>query len=423
MTDIEKLMGAIQELAGPINEVKEATEEAKAEIAQVKETVAKHGEDIEHLMSQPTVQKLPVPGETGEHVEVLRHELPSWMLGGGQMGEQHKGYYLEPQGRDMISRVPVLSRIMNEEYRERFAKFMLDVLTRTALSEGTAGQGGYLVPEEFEPTLLAFARDKSQIALPLCTIYPMGTDTKKVPAEATGANVGWTAEATASTESTGPTVAEVTLTAKRLCAWKETSNELIEDTFFDVVSWVTELFAEAIGLELDNQVLNGTGDPVSGVLTDKAGYSVVMDTGSASFSMLHGDHGSKMMTHLKSSVLAGAVFALHRTVFHYVRTMKDDQNAYIYGHPAAADPKAIWGLPYVLSEKCPSMTDDDVSTALAVLGNFRYFALGRRRGEMRLFVNPFSLDKENQTRFTINTRWGAAIGLANAFVRLLTAAE
>ncbi|MFQ5841060.1 MAG: phage major capsid protein [Thermodesulfobacteriota bacterium] len=423
MDDIEKLMGAIQELAGPINEVKEATDEAREEIAHLKETVGKHGEDIEQLMGRPTLQKLPVPGESKETVDVLRHELPSWMLGAGQMGDKHKGYFLDAQCRDMISKIPTIGRIMNEEYRERYAKFMLDVLTRTDLSEGTASQGGYLVPDEFEPTLLAFAREKSMIALPLCTIYPMGTDTKKVPAEASGATVNWTAEATAATESTGPTVAEVTLTAKRLCAFKEASNELIDDAAIDVVSWLTELFAEAIGLELDNQVLNGTGDPVSGVLTGAAGYSVVMASGSASFSMIHGDNGSNMMSNLKSSVLAGAVFVLHRTVFHYVRIMKDSNNAYIYGHPAAADPQAIWGLPYILSEKAPSMSDDAVSTPFMSLANFRYFALGRRKGEMRLFINPYSLDKENQTRFTINTRWGPAIGLKNAFVRLITAAS
>lgn len=411
MSDIERLEGLLREIAGSVNEVKEETEKVKEEMAKKLE---EHEKAIEHLMSQPKKEAIPVPGNPGKTVEVFTKEVPAWMLPTGEYGEKYKGYHLPLQGRS-------LHFIKDEDYRQRFAKFMIDVFTRTALGEGTAAQGGYLVPDEFEPTILAFAREKSTIALQRCWVIPMSTDTKKVPTEASGATVAWKGEATAAGESSGPTVGEASLSAKRLTAYKEASNELIEDAAIDVVSWLTELFAEAIGLELDNQVLNGTGDPVSGVLTAKAGYSVVMATGSTNFSEITGTHLSEMMSKLKESVLAGAVFVMHRTVFHYVRTAKDNQNAFIYSPMSGPVPEAVWGLPYILHEKAPSSSGAD--TAFVSLGNFRYFIIGRRKGDMKLFVNPYSLDKENQTRFKVETRWGLEVGQANAFVRLLTAAS
>lgn len=422
----KELEGLLREIAGGMQEVREESQKQKEAMTlaleEMKARMDGFDEAMETIASQPRKETLPVPGDPGQSVQVVYKDLPAWMRPTGALGEKYKGYHLDMQARDIGSRAEKMGIpfILDEEFRQRFAKFMLDVLQgRTDLSEGTAAQGGYLVPDEFEPVILAFARDKSQIALPLCWVLPMGTDTKRVPTEASGATVAWTAEATAATESTGPTVGEAVLSAKRLTGFKEASNELIDDSMFDIVSWLTELFGEAIGLELDNQVLNGTGDPVSGVLTAAAGYSVVMASGSTAFSEITGDHASEMMGNLKESVLSNAYFVLHRTVFHYVRTMKDDNNAYIYGHPAGPDPKEIWGMPYIRSEKSPSTSA--ANTPFVVLGNFKYFVVGRRQGDMKLFVNPYSLDKENQTRFKVETRWGLARGLANAFVRLITA--
>jgi HK97 family phage major capsid protein len=428
MTDVERLEALLKEIGGGVTAVKEETEKIKEGMARELEAIkSKQGEQdaaLQLIGSQPRKEALPVPGQPGKSIEVIYKDLPAWMTPKGALGEKYKGYHLDLQGRDIGGRAEKMGIpfVTDPEFRERFARFMLDVLQgRTALSEGTAGQGGYLVPDEYEPVILAFAREKSQIALPLCWVLPMGSDTKRVPAEASGADVAWTAEATAATESTGPTVGEAVLAAKRLTGYKEASNELIDDSMFDIVSWLTELFGEAIGLELDNQVLNGTGSPCSGVLTAKAGYSVVMGSGSAAFSMLGGDDLSSMLSKLKESVLGNAYFVLHRTVFHYVRTIKNADGTYMYGPLMGPDPQSIWGLPYIRSEKAPSTSG--ASTALAVLGNFKFFVIGRRQGDMKLFVNPYSLDKENQTRFKVETRWGLAVGQANAFVRYITAAS
>jgi HK97 family phage major capsid protein len=429
MTEAEKLEGLLTDIAGGVTAIKEETEKVKEEMAKNIEAIkAKQGEQdkiLEILASKPKKETLPaMQGVTSGGPEMYTKEVPAWALPSSALGEKYYGFYMAHQGAK-------LRKFADSEFIEKMSRWWIDVLTgkapraimeeRTDLSEGTPAQGGYTVFPEYESIILALALDKSQIALPYCKVLPMGSNVKKVPAKLTGTTVSWGTEATDIGESTGPTVAEVTLTTKRLGAWKEASNEYIGDAFFDVASWLSDLFGEAIGLELDNQVLNGTGDPCYGVLTSAAGYSVTMGAGLTDFSDINGDHASEMMRNLREVDLAGARFVLHRTVFHYVRIMKDSQSAYIYGHPAGPSPKEIWGLPYVLSEKAPSTSA--ANTPFVSLGNFENFLIGRRQGDMTLFVNPYSLDKENQTRFKVDTRWAMAIGIANAFVRLLTAAS
>ena len=105
----------------------------------------------------------------------------------------------------------------------------------------------------------------------------------------------------------------------------------------------------------------------------------------------------------------------------FLRLQKDTTGKFIWGNPSDPDPQSIWGFPYLLCEKAPSTTG--VSTPFIVLGDFRYFALGRWPQNFSLDVEPYSKFKEFQTQFRIVNRWALAIGLANAFCHLLKAAS
>lgn len=367
-----------------------------------------------------------------EKIENLPLTKRSLVVPGGGSTDVYMGYKMAYQGRDLLNRPSFKSEahpiIADPDKREEFAKFLINVvkakmhqdpIAKAALQEGTAAEGGYVVPDEYTDEILAFAREQS-FALQLCRIWPMSGDVRRVPAESGAVSVAWTDEESAATESE-PTLAEVVLTAKRLDAFSIASNELIQDANVDIVSWLTELFAEAMGQELDNQVLNGTGSPWSGLLTAKAGYSVVMAAGETNFSSISADDLSEMISKVPSRRRVNARFFIHRTVLHYIRTLKDSNNDYIYAKPGNGVPARVWEYPYLESEKAPSTTGAD--TAFVAFGDLRYFALGRRLQSMSLDLDPYGKFTEYQTRFRIVNRWGGSVGLANAFVRLLTAAS
>jgi len=361
--------------------------------------------------------------ETKAQVEdLLARPVNEPVITGGDGGE-YRGYQLKSQGRDLVAK-----GILAAEDRDKVAKFAIDFVkgavfnkpeAKAAMQEGTDAEGGYLVPEEWGAAMLAYGLLNS-FALTDCNVIPMKHRIMNLPAELTRPTVAWTAEESDATESE-PTFAEVQLTAKRLDGYSIASNELLEDEAYDLVGWLTAIFGEAIGQELDNQVLNGTGDPCSGVLTAAAGQSVVMASGSTAFSNVTADHLSEMISKLAVNKVTNPKFYMHRTVRHFLRTLKDSNGAYIYDQPTSGDAGYIWGYPIVLTEKAPSTSG--AATAFLVFGDMKHFALGQRLGDMSLAVDPYGKFISYQTRFRVVTRWGLGIGLSGGFCRLLTAAS
>jgi len=209
------------------------------------------------------------------------------------------------------------------------------------------------------------------------------------------------------------------LTAKKLASLTSgISSELLQDSIFDIVGWLTEQFMYTQGLELDNQALNGTGSPLSGVLTAACGYSVSLATGSTNFSAISGDKLSEMIYKLSEADAANAKFVFNRLIMHYIRTLKDTTGQYIWQKPGDGRPGTIWETPYIQSVKGPGTTG--ATTAFVALGNWKYFYVGQRMG-MTIAVDPYTDFNKDQVRFRAIRRVALAIARSTAFVRLLTA--
>jgi HK97 family phage major capsid protein len=406
--DLKDLKGAIDEGIKPL---KEGVEKAATEIKAVADRVAK----IEAL----PLNKLSIPNFNS-------------------ISNEYKGYKLDEQGqglKEIALRNPSRFRVLaNEERSNEFAKWFLasikalkgdmsakndlhEMNVKAQMQEDTAGEGGYLVPPEYAWDMIQLARANS-FALNECTVINMTRDLLRLPSEATLVSVAWTEEEIAATE-TEPTFGQLELNAKRLDGFGKVTNELLQDTAIDIVGILAEQFSYAIGQELDNQVLNGTGSPVSGVATAKAGYSVVMATTYTNFSAVTGTDLSNMIYALNTGDLANCRFILGRLAMHYIRTLKDTTNNWIFQAMAGTQPGTIWGFPYYVSEKMTNTTA--VSTCEAVFGNFKKFYIGRRIGASAIDLDPYTYFKENATQFRYITRWGMGVGRTTAFARLLTA--
>jgi HK97 family phage major capsid protein len=313
------------------------------------------------------------------------------------------------------------------EQKEKFAKHYLAVLNRAqqkttgVQAEETSTAGAELISDEYLPEIFRIVGEKS-LAMQLARIIPMKGLTLKVPyAGTTAASVALTAEGTAATQSK-VTFAQATLTADRLDAYSTVSNELLEDADVDVVDYLMELFGEAMEEKIDGYVFEGTGSPVSGLTTAKAGYSVVFDSGSLSWSQLKADYLSEMISKVKPSVLGGCVYISHPTATHYIRVLKDDNGQPIYQPPNAGAPGQIYGYPHYTTTLMSSTTTG-INKPMVVFGNMkRGYLIGLRK---RLEVESSRHLKilENQTVIVYRMRAAFCPILPNAFVRLITAAS
>lgn len=350
--------------------------------------------------------------------------------------EVYRGYKLHEQGESIREKFASNPRrfktLSNDQNFDKFAKFMLDLKSAfmgdvkaqmslqeaaqkaTDMSEGSDSVGGYAVPVEYEADLVRLAVDAS-FALQNCTVIPMGSATRKYPTELTRVSNTWEDEAAAIDEQ-NPTLGQVTLTAKKLSGLTSgISAELLSDSLFDIVGWLTEQFMYTQGLEIDNQALNGTGSPCSGVLTAKAGNSVVMTLGN--FSSIGGNDLSNMIYKLAEADAVNAKFVYNRLIQHYIRTLKDSNGQYIWQKPGEGRPGTIWETPYLQSTQAPGTTG--TSTAFVALGNWKLFYIGVRQG-LTFAMDPYSKFANDQVRFRATRRIALAVARASAFCRLVS---
>lgn len=319
----------------------------------------------------------------------------------------YKGYDLNKQGTRL--------QLADEDQKERIAKWFIDCIQgKAAMNEGTPSEGGYLVPDEYADVILGFAR-KVSYALQKSTIFPMGTDVLRVPAEDGAVSVAITAEAVAATESE-PTVAERVLTAKRIDAYSILSNELLADSRFDIVSWLTELFAEKIGEKLDFECIQGT-TLGTGIETASGINEVVMAYGDGEISDISNAYISAVINELTGNKLPGAEWVVPKAFTHYARLLSDDNGNPLWGSMRASDPAGIYGYPVHVVDQFPA---DAVSTIIAVFGNWKYMLLGRRLDNMTLDLDPYGLFTSYQTRTRMITRWAMVVGQPGGLVRLMT---
>lgn len=253
------------------------------------------------------------------------------------------------------------------------------------LSEGTAADGGYLVPAEFHKEVVRVA-EISGFARKYCTTIPMSTDEKDVTNLATGAVAYVVGEGLAITASS-PTFGQKILNARKFACLVKQTQELIEDNMSDeeVLTLVAKLCAEALNELEDAQVIKGagTGLNMTWVLVDTNVNIVTMASGDTSFA----DVDYAYLVAVKNAVPAKykkvgkrKAWVMSQDVFSHVESIVDTTGRPIMRESVTApDTFTMLGYPVELNEAAPGDADDAVSTKFLAFGVWDYFFLGDRR--------------------------------------------
>lgn len=409
--------GPVEELTGTVKELFTAVEGLKGLKEQQEEMASKMA-----AYEEAAKKGFPIPsfpGGTEENEDEAKIYRP---------------FDLAKQGKGLLDRHKHPIHQITEDKREEMAKFfilffkaayMQDPMARMKFREkyGEATQetktaigdtgNVFPVPDIVDEEILAFSREKS-VVLQYARIWDMISEIQSFPSETGQSTTAWGNTTTQS----DPAITEVELTAKELSAFTEVRNTTLGDARSDIVSWLTEMMAEAAGQELDNEAFNGDGSNLlSGIMTANAGYSVVMST--STIADLSAADLSNMIAKLDGLRKQGARFWMNGAILHYIRTLADSQSRPIFIERIGAPMDAtVYGYPYTEVVKCPST--DAANTALLAFGNLRYLAVGRRLGVTALQVDPYGLWTTNRTRFKIYQRWAMQLGLTQGFCRLVT---
>jgi HK97 family phage major capsid protein len=182
--------------------------------------------------------------------------------------------------------------------------------------------GGFLVPDEFRSTLLRNSVENSVI-LNRTTRIPMANNTVEIPtvvesSRATsiyGGIIVYRPAEGASITKSNPKFGRVKLQLSKLAALCYVTSELMEDSPISIEPLLNQMFSEAIGFQLDEDIINGTGaNQALGMLNAPALISVAKESGQAA-DTIETKNITKMWSRLMARSQGGAVWYANQDTF------------------------------------------------------------------------------------------------------------
>ena len=247
---------------------------------------------------------------------------------------------------------------------------------RDVLEEGTDGNGGYLVPIEFEHTLVK-ALDENNIMRTIgCKIITTQNE-RKIPVANGHTQAAWTAENGAYTES-NPTFGQTSIDAFKLTDLIKVSDELLADSFFDIEGYISEEFGRAFGEAEEDAFINGAIQSGATAIDRPTGLFIAANAGgapsgltAASATAITADELISLVYSLKAPYRGKAKFLMNDATVAAIRKLKDNNGAYIW-QPSyqAGEPDCILGYTVHTSAYAPE-------NAIA-FGDYSYYNIGDR---------------------------------------------
>lgn len=267
----------------------------------------------------------------------------------------------------------------SDEYRSNFWNAMRSKMPLpnvvNALQIGTDSEGGYLVPDEYERTLVE-ALEEENIFRQLAKVIQTSSGDRKIPVVATKGTASWIDEEGAFTES-DDSFGQVSIGAYKLGTMLKVSEELLNDSVFDLESYIAREFARRIGAKEEEAFFtgDGSGKPL-GILAATGGAQTGVTAASAT--AVTADELIDLFYSLKSPYRRNAVWVLNDATIKSVRKLKDGNGQYLW-QPSlvAGTPDTLLGRPVKTSAYMPVAAAGAKSIAF---GDFGYYWIADRQG-------------------------------------------
>lgn len=244
-----------------------------------------------------------------------------------------------------------------------------------ALQEGTDSEGGYLVPDEFERTLVE-ALEGENVFRTLAHVIRTSSGDRKIPVVASKGSASWVDEEGAYQES-DDAFSQVSIGAYKLGTMIKVSEELLADSVFDLEAYISKEFARRIGSREEESFFNGDGKgkPL-GILAVAGGAEVGVTAASAT--AITADEVIDLFYSLKAPYRKNAVWLLNDATVKQIRKLKDSTGQYLW-QPSlvAGTPDTILGRPVKTSAFMPTAAAGAKTSAF---GDFKYYWIADRQG-------------------------------------------
>ena len=260
----------------------------------------------------------------------------------------------------------------SDEYKQAFWNVLRGVHdAATGLNIGTNSEGGYLVPDEFERTLVQALEDNNFMRSISTTIRTNSGD-RNIPVVSSHGSADWMDEKGLYPEA-DDAFAQKVIGAYKLGTAIRISEELMNDSAFNMESYIADVFGRRLGAKEEEAFLVGDGNK------KPTGVFNIAESGvEASSLKITFDDVMDLYYSLRAPYRQRASFILNDASVKALRKLKDSNGNYIW-QPSTqvGQPDLILGRPYHTSTYAPAI---EAGAKAIAFGDFKYYWIADREG-------------------------------------------
>jgi len=284
----------------------------------------------------------------------------------------------------------------NPEYVTAFKAHMRRGDISAAMSVGTASEGGYLAPVEWDRTVTNKLKQISPIRANAQVIQISGNGFSRVYNDGVIGS-GWVGETAARPATATPGLTSLAFNTGEIYANPAITQQALDDVAINLETWLADEVDGEFAIQENIAFLSGNGtNKPTGILNYVTGganaathpFGAITGITAAGAAAVTTDEVIDLVYSLPSERNQNAKFFLNRTSLAKLRKLKDGQGNYIWQPTyVAGEPSTLQGYPVVEVPGMPNMTTGLVSI---LFGDMAATYLVIDRVGIRVLRDPFT---------------------------------
>ncbi len=298
--------------------------------------------------------------------------------------------------------------LANPLYSRAYDKFLHHGTMTNTLREGSDSEGGYLVPDSFERRVVQALTEKN-VMRRLGTVIQT-EHTLRIPVAKGIGSADWIPEEGVIPVTEGE-FDEVKLEAHKVATSIRVSDELLEDSGFDLEEFIISEFAQRIGDAEEEAFIHGDGIAKPLGLIHQIDRVVITENAGA----ISTDDVLELKHAIPPKYRKDAVFLMHDSTLRELFKLRTGDGQYIwYENLKKNIPLSIFSHRVITS---PAMPTIENGKAPILFGNFKHFCIGDRKHRRIKRLNEVHA-QQGQVAFIMSQRVDAKLLDKNAIAAL-----
>jgi HK97 family phage major capsid protein len=263
-----------------------------------------------------------------------------------------------------------------------------------SLSTAVNSDGGYLVDPQTSEQVNSVLNAAASIRA-ISSVVTVEATSFDVLVDHTDVGAGWATETDPAAETDTPQIDRITIPLHELSALPKASQRLLDDSAFDIETWLAgriadkfsraeaESFVNGDGIDKPRGFLNHTAVPNTAAIWGELGYVLTGTEGDVT-----PDGIVDLVYALGAQYRANGAFVLNSKTAAQLRKLKDADGRFLWSDGlAAGEPARLMGYPVLIAEDMP---DPDTDAFAVAFGDFNAGYTIAERPDLRILRDPFS---------------------------------